>query len=239
MTERTRNARLADRGALPKPTGAPTVPNLRSEAEDVQRAQGGDRHAMAKLVESYSLKLFQFHIRLLHDEEVAADATQEVFLKVQRHFEVFDPTRSFRSWIYGIAWNVARDHLRRRVRRRRTEVGSIDQNTSLAKEGRGQHADTIREPADPRSRTPSEELETKERSKWVRDALDLLAPTQRALLLLREFEGLSYAELSELLGCEPGTVKSRLNRARHGLTQALVSRRLDADSSGHRQGPLS
>ena len=231
LKEKTRNLRSR---APATATGAPIVPDLRSEADVVQRARDGDRHALAKLVEHYAPGLFRFHARLLQDEELAADATQEFFLRVQRHFDIFDSTRSFRAWLYGIAWNVARDHLRREVRWRRTEGRRFDPNPNRETSPR-----TVQEPSDVRSRTPPEELESKERSKWVQDALEVLAPHQRALLLLREFEGLSYSELAELLGCELGTVKSRLNRARQGPTQALVSRRLDPELDGHRQGPHS
>ena len=178
---------------------------------------------MEALVRHYAPRLFRFHNRLCHDEEFAADATQEVFLKVQRHFDVFDPARSFRAWLYGIAWNVARDHLRRETRRRRTEEIRLDHDAGSS-EVTG-HRREPPEPPDSRRLTPPEELEAKERSEWVRVALERLEPSQRALLLLREFEGLSYAELTELLGCELGTVKSRLSRARQGLTQALVSQR--------------
>jgi RNA polymerase sigma-70 factor (ECF subfamily) len=132
----------------------------------------------------------------------------------------FDPSRSFRAWIFSIAWNFARDQLRRRASFGRRREGAVSLTSA-----RGIAADEPRalEPVDRKGHTPFEALERKERSELVREALSRLDPRQRALLVLREFEGLSYEEISELSGSRVGTIKSGIHRARLELKNTLMA----------------
>jgi RNA polymerase sigma-70 factor (ECF subfamily) len=165
------------------------------------------------MVSRYMSRIFNLFSRSLGDRELAADATQEVFLRVFKESDKFDARRSFKSWIFAIAWNLARDFLRRgQVRRRGVERGGPCRD--------GGEAD---EPVDSRERPPLEALERREDQDAVRHALDRLDPRQRALLVLREFEDLSYEELSELLECPVGTIKSGIHRARLDLKNALLA----------------
>jgi len=165
------------------------------DAECAAACRTGDREAQEELVKRYLPSVYNLLARSLGDRELAADSTQEVFLRLFREIHSFDPARSFRRWLFAIAWNLTRDQLRRRGVRRRD--GAL-----------------LDEPADRREGPPSEALERKERSDLVHAALGRLPPRQRALLILREFEGLSHEELSELSGLPLGTVKSGIHRAR-------------------------
>lgn len=182
-----------------------------SDRDLARRAGEGCADALEELVRRHLPQVHRVLLRLLSDREAAADATQEVFLRLQRHIPRFDPTRSLRPWLYTIVWNVARDELRRRGRRSCVEIPS-------SSSGPG-------EPADPSAQAPSEALEVRERGEWVRSALARIDPRQRALLLLREAEGLSHDVLARMLGCPTGTVKSRLHRARCALRAALEALR--------------
>ena len=172
-------------------------------------AGSGNRPAQEEIVSRYTPRIYHLFSRVLGDRELAADATQEVFLRVFRDPGAFQAHRSFRSWIFSIAWNHARDQLRRRAVRRKERSGS------------GPPRGTDDEPPDARMPAPDEVLERRERAQIVRSALSSLEPRQRALLVLREIEELSYHELGELLGLPAGTVKSGVHRARAELREAL------------------
>lgn len=187
-----------------------------SEADCVILSRAGDRAAQEELVNRYLGRIYGFLSRCLGDRELAADSTQEVFLRLFRALHTFDPRRGFRPWIFAIAWNAACDQIRRL--RARRENGNLPRSMGTG-EAVGEEG---REPADRRAPGPAEALERKERSELVRRALRRLEPRQRALLLLREFEGLSYGELAHLLETNVGTIKSGLHRARLELKDALL-----------------
>jgi len=183
-------------------------------------AQEGDDAAMNELVRRYASGIYSLFARIFADREYASDATQEVFLRAHHNLDRFDCKRRFRAWIFTIAWNFARDQFRYRKRREGAKILSLDVYRRQSDGGR-----TSIEPPDDRARPSDELLESKERALWVREALERLLPSQRALLLLREFEGLSYEELADLVGCKLGTIKSRLHRARMELKEALSALR--------------
>jgi len=201
----------------------PTTASL-EDSECVLLARDGDARGLTELVRRYSAHVFALLARVLRDRHLAEDATQEVFLRAHRAISRFDATRSFRSWLYTIAWNHARDLLRRRAAptpdgRLACRLGDRDGDG----DGDGHRSELSH--ADPRARPPEEALELRERQRWVRDALDALGDAERAILLLRDFEGLSYDELAQVLDWPLGTVKSRIHRARLELKATLL--RLD------------
>ena len=178
----------------------------------VERARHGDPAAQEALVRAYTAGIFNLHAKLLGDRHAAQDLTQETFIKVFRGIQGFEAGRSFKAWAFAIAWNTARDHLRRS--RRRTfrslpaasddpEAGEIDIE-------------------DRRSPGILDTLVERERASVVRDALSRLEPERRALLVLREFEDLSYEELGDLFGCGTGTARSRVHRARLALRDEIA-----------------
>ena len=169
-------------------------------------AGSGSRSAQEEIVARYTPRMYNLFSRVLGDRDLAADATQESFLRVFRDPGAFRAQRSFRSWIFAIAWNHARDLLRRRAVRRRMLAGEPET-----------HGDVV----DRRAHSPAEILEVEERAAIVRSALDRLDPRHRALLVLRDMEGLSYDEIAELSSTSLGTIKSGIHRARLELKQAL------------------
>jgi RNA polymerase sigma-70 factor (ECF subfamily) len=200
-------------------TGRPFVP---SSDEDCARAAGkGSQAAAEELVRRYVPRLHRFFVRTLGDSESAADAAQDVCLRMYRAISTYDAARSFRGWIYSIAWNCMRDELRRRRRRHATLEAECDR----AHEIRGASRDTTA--ASRAGSEPSRHLEAAEDVDWVQRALARVEPEHRSILVLREIEELSYEELAELFEVKIGTVKSRLHRARLGLRDALWAERPD------------
>jgi RNA polymerase sigma-70 factor (ECF subfamily) len=158
--------------------------------------------------------VFNLAARLLGDPEEARDAAQEVFLQVYRTLGRFEGRSSLKTWIYRIVVNHCRNRQRWWRRRRKDRSCPIDALTPadearLAEQG-------------PPAEGPEERLERRERARAVQTALLKLSFEHRAVLLLREVEGLSCDEIAGTLSIAEGTVKSRLSRARDALRGALA-----------------
>ncbi|WP_205203694.1 RNA polymerase sigma factor [Azonexus hydrophilus] len=161
-------------------------------------ARGGDRQAFASLVRRHQARLFNFLLRLLGRREVAMDLTQDTFLKAWSALPDWQPAARFSTWLFQIGRNAAFDVLRRQ---QRIDFVSYDA---------GNPAD---EPGDS-APSPEQQYADRQRLRLLERALAALPAEQREILLLRELEDMSYAELAVTLGINEGTVKSRLARAR-------------------------
>ncbi len=162
----------------------------------------GDSACFTELLRRYQDRVVNLVHRIVFDWDAALDLGQEVFLRIHRRASTFRPEGNACSWILAVAVNVARDHLRSRKNR----ILYLDRLENAGPGGNG-HGRSGPE-------TPPEILERKEQRQLVRRVLDELPEFPRTVLVLRDFEGLSYMEMGEILACEVGTVKSRIHRAR-------------------------
>src|SRR5262249_55591229 len=169
IRDMAKQKREAEEPAELGPGGAETL----SDNECALLARHGNRSAQGQLVHRYTPGVFNLFVRCLGDREAAADATQEVFLRVFGGLGDFDPCRSFRAWLFSIAWNFARDQLRRRASFRKTRVSLASDRSARP----GDEAGTL-DPVDRKGHTPLDALERKERSELVREALTRLDPRQ-------------------------------------------------------------
>jgi RNA polymerase sigma-70 factor (ECF subfamily) len=177
----------------------------------VQQCASGDEDACARLVTDHQRMVYQLALHLLGDAQEALDVSQEVFLRVFRTLSQFRGQSTLRTWIYRIVVNQASNRQRWWRRRRRALQVNLDE-----------HTQTHGELADARVFTqPDRVLQQHEVSDRVWRALDALPFDQRAAIVLREIDGLSYEEIATSLGVAVGTVKSRLARARQHLREAL------------------
>jgi RNA polymerase sigma-70 factor (ECF subfamily) len=173
----------------------------------------GDDRAFQELVLRYRARLVGFVGRMIGDRERAEDLVQEAFIRVHRHLHRFDPTRKFSTWIYAIASNLARNELRNRSR-----------SPLVYGESLRLGADVDPRPlqfADQRTR-PDEMYANRHLREMVDRTVAGLAPHHREVFVLRELEGRSYEEIASLTRCNLGTVKSRLNRARHSFAERIA-----------------
>lgn len=184
-----------------------------TEQETVLRAKGGDQDAFAELVTAHQDRIYTLCLRMTGDREDAQDAAQEAFLNAWRGLPRFQGESSFATWIYRLASNVCIDFLRKEKRRR-----SLSMTVSLD----GEEGERQAELPDERD-TPERHLERAELRRAVARGLDRLSPEHRQALVLRELQGLSYAEIGRALGLEEGTVKSRISRARLALRKEMIS----------------
>jgi RNA polymerase sigma-70 factor (ECF subfamily) len=180
----------------------------------VERCRQGDAQAFARLVALHEGMVFNLAARLTGDAEEARDISQEVFLQVYRTLPRFEGRSSLKTWIYRIVVNHC--HNRQRFwRRRRKDMSRPLEELTAADEARLAAASG-------EGTSPYEQLRRREREKRVQAALLELSFEHRAILLLREAEGLSCQAIAATLGLPEGTVKSRLARARDALRARLL-----------------
>ncbi len=174
----------------------------RTERELVESCQRGERDAFRTLFEAYKNKVYSIALRFSGDQAVAMDIAQDTFLKLFSSIRQFRGDSTFDTWIYRLVVNSCLDHRRKSSRL-----------VPLADE----FLQTLRAGADSLAEVLRSELQAR-----VRSAVDRLSPELRIAIVLRYTEGLSYDEIAEVLGCSPGTVASRLNRAHKLLERRLA-----------------
>jgi RNA polymerase sigma-70 factor, ECF subfamily len=176
----------------------------------VRAAQRGDRAAFRALVEKYQRRVYQLALSMLKDPDEAMDIVQETFVRVHRYLPSFKGDSSFFTWTYRIATNLCLDLSRKKGKSERVEMDESDADIEA-------HMDPPSAAlAGPQRAALNEELKGK-----IDEALQGLSENHRAILLLRELEGLSYEELAKVLGIRKGTVMSRLFHARLKMQRKL------------------
>ena len=185
---------------------ANAVANI-TDAELVRRCRAGDSAAWEQVVSAFSRRVYNLAYRFTNRHESAEDLTQEVFVRVYRSLEQYDPQAGdLANWLMRLARNLVIDDYRRRVRTP-TDVGEDLTDHEYHLES---HFDT-----------PERKVERQERSLQVHAAIAKLAPDLRECVILRDIEELSYQEIVDILDIPLGTVKSRINRGRIELAKAL------------------
>ena len=177
----------------------------------IEYAQGGDLDAFNRLVLDYQDMLFNTALRILGDEDMAADATQEAFLSAFRAIKSFRGG-SFKAWLLRTVTNACYDELRRLKRRPTTPLEPDRED--------GEEMDTPRWLADP-SMGPEQELEAEELEHAIQHCLEALPVEFRTVVVLADVQGLDYREVSTAIRVPLGTIKSRLARARLRLRECL------------------
>ncbi len=181
------------------------------------RVKEDDAGAFEELVQRYQGRLLRLLEHMGPKRELADDMTQEVFMRVFRARKSYQPGAKFSTWLFTIAGNVARNAARSSGRRQ--EISEVD--TSRTKSG-SQAAVLASLAVDSSGLMPTRVIEGEERAEIVRAAIHLLGDRQREALLLSKFEGLSYAEISEVMELSTKAVKSLLSRARVNLKDILA-----------------
>jgi RNA polymerase sigma-70 factor (ECF subfamily) len=180
----------------------------------VDLCRKGAPQAFARLVALHEGMVFNLAARLLGESEEARDVAQNVFLHVYRKLDQFQGRSALRTWIYRITVNQCHNRRRWWKSRKREKEEPLDELSA------GSHAARL---ADERPRSsPFKETRRRERARRVQAALLELSFEHRAVLVLREIEGLSCEAIAETLGVAVGTVKSRLSRAREALRRQLA-----------------
>ena len=183
------------------------------EALFVSRLKANEDAAYDELVRTYSASIYHVAYRMTGDAAEASDAVQDIFLKIFRNIGGFKGEAALKTWIFKIAFSEILNRLRWWKRRQRFTTLSLDESPNGNAPSRNV-AD-----AGP---TPEEVLQAKERENAIQQALWRLAREHRSIIILRDIEGFSYAEIADVMGVSIGTVKSRLARARADLKKSLM-----------------
>ena len=214
---------LATTGALPLNRRREVASNVREqrakEAEQdrelLGRAQGGDSQAFRSLIERHQRRAFAIALSLVRDENDARELVQDAFLRVHRNLASFQGGSSFFTWLYRIITNLAIDLMRKPSRR----VADLDDTTRDLEETLDGEMPLL---SRVEGSDPLEQVKRKEIAGRLRGALDDLPEYHRAVIVMREVDGLSYDEMATALGVSKGTIMSRLFHARQKLQKALA-----------------
>lgn len=185
-----------------------------NDSDLVESFKEGNNVAFERLVAKYQDRIFNTCYRFLGNMQEAEDVAQDVFIKVFKGLKRFRSESSFYTWIYRIAVNTCKNRVKsldyRRLKKKKelTEENYTADSKAAAVVGS--------------NNDPAEFFEKKERMKQIQNAIKKLPSDQRAVVVLRDIEGFSYDEISEITGHKLGTVKSKLSRARNELRNRLM-----------------
>lgn len=165
------------------------------EAVLIKQVQNGDKAAFTRLVENWHSKIYRFAYRFFADENEAHDITQKTFIKTYQNVSTLENPEKFSSWIYRIANNLCLDELKRAGRRKSTSLDAyLEQSGGLEGD----------------QKAPDADLQNKELGYILQKALLTLPDDQRTVIILKEYEGLKFREIADILEEPESTVKSRL-----------------------------
>ncbi|MFA6434344.1 MAG: sigma-70 family RNA polymerase sigma factor [Elusimicrobiales bacterium] len=181
-----------------------------TDAELIKAYKEGSSGALDELIDRYKPRLYAYLLRLTRDRSASDDLTQEVFIRVIRKLDSYGERQKFSAWLFTVAHHAVMDHFRSGARRREESLDASGEETvplsaSLASPEPG----------------PDRIFEEAERAAAIRAAFDRLSPEQRELFLMRHYSGLSFKEISGLLGVPIGTVLARMSRAMAKMRETL------------------
>ncbi|MDA9664472.1 RNA polymerase sigma factor RpoE [bacterium] len=177
----------------------------------VVRVQKGDKRAFDLLVLKYQYKVHAIVGRFIHDTHEVNDVTQEAFIKAYRALPRFRGDSQFYTWLYRIAVNTAKNYLV--ARSRRPPQSDVDLEDAEYYAG----SDRLKDVGTPENQIFRDELEA-----VINQAIEELPEDLRTAVTLREYEGLSYEDIAEVMGCPVGTVRSRIFRGRETIDSRVL-----------------
>lgn len=178
---------------------------------DMRELRVGHDAALNELMSRHGQKLYGYLLRLLQNEDDAADAAQEAFVRVYQNRLRFDERQRFSTWLYAIASNLVKDRFRWRTRHPQVSMDAEPQ----------QGAGSIRDNLADEQPVPSDAVQRTERAAMIQQAVSNLPEELRTPLILSEYEGKMQSEIAEILGCTTKAVETRIYRARQRLRKDL------------------
>jgi RNA polymerase sigma-70 factor (ECF subfamily) len=202
------------------PTEIPATPDRSTqgarpdEAILIEAVKAGDSRAFETLVRRYGTRIHGHCMRLVHDEESSADLSQEVLLRIFRNIHRYQHNFAFYTWVYRITTNCCIDYLRKRQRQ-------INDLAAPLEDDRDSEWPEWESRIPSLTQGPEDEYAGMEMRQTIQESLNELPYSLREVIVLRDVEGYSYQEISRMLACSTGTVKSRLFRARSRMKDRL------------------
>jgi len=181
--------------------------------ELVAAARRGDRDAFRTLFDRYHRRAYALAFGVLRHPDDALDVVQDAFIKAHKYLDKFEGNSSFYTWLYRIVMNLAIDHLRKH---RRVKPVELDEQHFEQAAGDDSLLPKIL------GGNPGRALMDKQIRARIDQALETLSDNHRAVLIMRELEGMSYEEMAQAMGCSKGTIMSRLFHARKNMQRQLL-----------------
>tara|TARA_B110000014_G_C20080554_1_gene564555 strand:- start:336 stop:959 length:624 start_codon:yes stop_codon:yes gene_type:complete len=192
------------------------ISNKEIDLSLVRRAKKGDYSAFDLLVLKYQSRLISTVYKYVKERQLAEDIVQEAFIKSYKSIDSFREESSFYTWVYRIAVNTAKNYLVSSKRRAELVMSDLSQDESFYPEKLDVDS-------------PYDILKANELRDLILDTLSTLGEETRTALSLREFDGLSYEQISEIVKCPVGTVRSRIFRGRE-VIEEVVGKHMDKNS---------
>lgn len=184
----------------------------------IRKAIDGDVDAFEKIMLSYEKKVYNISYQMFGNEQDAYDASQEVFIKLYKNIHSFKFDSSFATWLHRIAVNTCIDEYRKKKKHVQQAAYSFDESIE-------NESSSIKRQIEDHALNPEQQIVQDETVNEVRYAIDQLKEEHKMIIILRDIRGHSYEEVSEILECSVGTVKSRLSRARSALKNIILENR--------------
>lgn len=183
---------------------------MTDENSALERAKQGDERAFEDLLAAYDKRIYNIAYRMMGNPNDAQDMAQEAIIKAYRNLGSFKGSCMFSSWIYRITVNTCLDELRRRKKRNVVYLDAVENEGAAYPD---------------RAPLPDQVAESNEKYKVILSAIRDLTEDYKTVIVLRDMQGFSYQEISQIIDCNIGTVKSRINRARNILKSVLSKER--------------
>jgi len=180
-----------------------------NDAELMQKVKEGDERAFRQIVETHQASIFSLCMQYLANRQDAEEVAQDVFIKLYKTAETYEPKAKLSTFLYRIAVNLSLNRIRDRKRKR---LVSFDFLKRISEE-----------PSSNNDENPDKIMERDEEAAIIRKAIDSLPANQRTAVLLKRYHGMSYKEIARTMKCSVSAVESRLFRARQGLQEKLQS----------------
>jgi RNA polymerase sigma factor (sigma-70 family) len=191
----------------------------------IVRARTGDQSAQGKLVQMWYKHIYNFGYKFFLDHDLAMEVSQRTFISMCKNLANLQDTARFKPWLYKIAVNYCREEVRKKKINRALPfdlVWSQDAENSPTWESSGQRHDN-----------PERQLQQRELSDILQSALLELSDEQREIVIMKEFEGLKFREIAEVLNISENTVKSRMYYGLDGLKKILEKRNINKNTIGY------
>jgi RNA polymerase sigma factor (sigma-70 family) len=191
----------------------------------IYRAKDGDQNAQGKLVQLWYKRIYNFGYKFFLDHDLAMEISQKTFISMCKNLAGLQDTARFKSWLYKIAVNYCREEARKTKNNRSLSfdlVWNKEADESPSWEGSGQRNDN-----------PEQQLQHVELSDILQTALLELNSEQREVVIMKEYEGLKFREIAEVLNISENTVKSRMYYGLDGLRKILEKKNINKDTVGY------
>jgi len=189
-----------------------------SDTELIQGFLGGDVQSFNRLAMKWQKKLFSFAFRYTGNEEEAKDVCQKALIKAYKNLKSLKKLESFSSWIYQVTVNLCKDEMKKRKTKNHFSINEENDDT-----------DNVQAELIANDISQIENVEKKDLSEIIRLAMSSLPEEQRVVIVMKEYQGLKFAEIAEILNCSINTIKSRMYYGLKNMKDLLLKSKIDKE----------